>query len=81
MWQTGTILYVDVVKMEFDICINGIIFYYCCDEGSGLNPRNPICFIYHYYIKRISWSAELICHLQLSSAFQIINLSNLKKAM
>lgn len=25
-----------------------------CYERSGLDPRNPICLIYHYYIKRTS---------------------------
>lgn len=69
-------------------CQDGVGYLYKWDYilllswwGSGLDPRNPICLIYHYYIKRTPWSAEPICHLQLSSAFQIINLSTLKKAM
>lgn len=33
MWQTDTVLYVDAAKMESGICVNGIIFYYCCVEG------------------------------------------------
>lgn len=80
MWPTGTTLCADAAAMEVGTCVNGIIFHYSCDEGPGLDPRNPICLICHYYIKGTPWSAEPTCHLQLGSGLQEVQLSDLKKA-
>lgn len=37
--------------MESGVCVSGTTFHYGRDEGSGLDPRNPICLIAHCYVK------------------------------